>query len=90
MDRQAFSNEQVKALEHTRMVFSEQIQLMVSRANTLQAQLDFHKRRADEMRDQLTSYHVNEGDSNYDIRQENDQLKTMLSHWVQRAKALES
>ena len=72
------------------MVFSEQIQLMVSRANTLQAQLDFHKRRADEMRDQLTSYHVNEGDSNYDIRQENDQLKTMLSHWVQRAKALES
>ena len=72
------------------MVFGEQIKLVESRANTLQAQLDFHKRRADEMRDQLTSFQVNEGDSNYDIKQENDQLKTMLSHWVQRAKALES
>ena len=41
------------------------------------------------MRDQLTSFQVNEADSNYDIKQENDQLKCMLSHWVQRAKALE-
>ena len=42
------------------------------------------------MRDQLTSFQVNEADSNYDIKQENDQLKCMLSHWVQRAKALEN
>ena len=41
------------------------------------------------MREKLTSFEVNEGDSNYDIKQENDQLKAMLSHWVQRAKALE-
>ena len=37
----------------------------------------------------MTAYQVNEGDSNYDIKQENDQLKAMLSHWVQHAKALE-
>ena len=62
---------------------------MESRAKNLQAMLDFHRRRADEYRDQMTAYQVNEGDSNYDIKQENDQLKAMLSHYVQHAKALE-
>ena len=42
------------------------------------------------MQDQLTSFQVNEGDSNYDIKMENDGLKSMLSHWVQRAKLLEA
>ena len=73
----------------TKKDFGDQIELIESRAKGLQAQLDFHKRRADEYRDKLTSFEVNEGDSNYDIKVENDQLKAMLSHWVQRAKALE-
>ena len=77
------------ALKGTKQDYGDQLDLMESRAKNLQAMLDFHRRRADEYRDQMTAYQVNEGDSNYDIKQENDQLKAMLSHWVQHAKALE-
>ena len=89
MERHASTEECYNALKSTQKDFGEQIGIMESRAKTLQALIDFHKRRADEMREKLTSFEVNEGDSNYDIKQENDQLKAMLSHWVQRAKALE-
>jgi len=89
MQRQSKTEECYAALRMTKKDFGDQIELMESRAKGLQAQLDFHKRRADEYRDKLTSFEVNEGDSNYDIKVENDQLKAMLSHWVQRAKALE-
>jgi chromosome segregation ATPase len=89
MERQARTEECYEALRSTKKDFGDQIGIMESRAKTLQSLIDFLKRRADEMREKLTSFEVNEGDSNYDIKQENDQLKAMLSHWVQRAKALE-
>ena len=63
---------------------------MQSRLNAKQQQIDFHKTRADEYQDQLRAFQINEADSNYDIKVENDNLKSMLSHWVQRAKALEN
>ena len=89
MQRQANTQELYNALKGTKKDFGDQLDLMESRANNLQAMIDFHRGRANEAQDKLTSFQVNEGDSNYDIKQENDQLKAMLSHWVQHAKALE-
>jgi peptidoglycan hydrolase CwlO-like protein len=50
-DKSCNHHEQVKALEISKRAFGDQIQIMQSQANSLQAQLDFHRKRADEMRD---------------------------------------
>ena len=82
MQRHANTQELYNALKGTKKDFGDQLDLMESRAKNLQAMIDFHRGRANEAQDKLTSFQVNEGDSNYDIKQENDSLKAMLSHWV--------
>ena len=56
------------------MKFQEQIALMKTNAKSLQAQLDDQRAKTEDVRKQLTNYHIQEGDSDYDIKQENYQL----------------
>ena len=41
------------------------------------------------MQGQLLAYHVQEGDSEYNMKQENIQLQSMVQHYVMHAKKLE-
>ena len=40
-------------------------------AKSLQGQLDFQKARSEEMGKQLLNFQIQEGDSDYDVKQEN-------------------
>ena len=62
---------------------------MKSQANSLQAQLDFHKTRAEQMSAQLLPHQIKDDDSDYELKRENEELKGILSYWVQHAKKLE-
>ena len=68
----------------------EQIQLMKLNAKSLQGQLDFQRARTEDMSKQLLNFQIQEGDSDYDVKQENGQLQAMVAHWIQHARTLEA
>ena len=59
-------------------------------AKSLQGQLDFQRARTEDMSKQLLNFQIQEGDSDYDVKQENGQLQAMVAHWIQHARTLEA
>ena len=56
------------------MEFLQQVELMKLNAKSLQSQLDHQREKAEVLSTQLTSHQIQEGDSDYDVKAENNQL----------------
>ena len=69
--------EEIEKHEQLQQRFHQQIELMKSQANSLQAQLDHQRQRAEMLNTQLTSHQIQEGDEDYDIKIENCQLQAI-------------
>ena len=76
--REKASKLEIEKLMELKTKFKEHMALMKSRMQSLQAQLDFHKERADELGKQLAGFQLQDGDEGYTVKQENIELQRMV------------
>ena len=55
----------------------------------INSNLEHYKRKSQELGNELTAFHIKEGDPNYQINEENNSLKEMVAHWIQHSTTLE-
>ena len=60
--------EEIKKLELLKTKFMEQVQLMRTQINSLQAQLDHQRDRAEALSTQLTSHQIQEDNPDYEVK----------------------
>ena len=66
--------DEIKQLKQLKVEFLQQVELMKLNAKSLQSQLDHQREKAEVLSTQLTSHQIQEGDSDYDVKAENNQL----------------
>jgi hypothetical protein len=56
----------------------------------LKSKLEHQTTRKEELENEITRYFIQEGDSNYDAKEENQLLSNQVGHWLSYSRKLEA